>query len=1461
MIQKLLKILSITILFSNVSFAQKEANIWYFGQNAGLDFNSGSPVALTNGQLVTLEGCASIADSNGNLQFYTDGTTIWTKDHSIMSNGTGLNGNFSSTQSAIIIPKPDALNIYYVFTVDFQGEPNGLQYSEVDMTLNSGLGAVTTTKNTLLLTPVLEKLTAVNHANGKDIWVICHKNGSAEFYAYLVTPTGVQNTPVITDIGFSYSGSSFDDNAGYMKVSPDGTKIAMAFYKFSNGIQLFDFNNSTGELSSHINFYEVTGVVQPYGLEFSPSGDILYVSGSSGISQFDITLPTVFETLLNTTFLNNEIIDNNWGALQLAPDGKIYVTRAATNGAPEINALSVINNPDVLGLGCGFQLDVISLGTGIAKSGLPPFIQSFFIVGFEFENVCFGGTTQFNANISQAYDSLSWDFGDGNSSNIETPTHTYLSTGDYDVTLSVTSGGQTSTETQTITIYEQPTATQPQDILVCDVDNDGFYSFDLTTQNTAILNGQSSSDFDITYYASMLDYTNGNTIVSPSNYTNSNAYSSQAIIASVFNVNNNSCEAITSFNIEVFESPTPNQNVPKLSFCDDTSFGTDDDGRIIFDLTQNETSILNGQSPLDFTVNYYRDSGLTNVISTASAYQNLNVQEIIYVDVVNNSNTNCRAQTSFDIEVFELPTVSSLVELKQCDDDLDGSSVFNLTEVNIKLSTNYQNETITFYESQADAENSNDPITNNTTYVNETVSTDSVWARVENSNNCYRTAQVNLIISTTQIPNTYTRNFYQCDDGIDITDGIATFDLSIVDNEIQALFPIGQQLIIKYYRNQVDALSEINSIDNITSYQNIGYPNIQNVFIRVDSAVDNDCLGLGHHITLHVETVPVANPVIVTEQCDDDGDGMYAFNTSNIEATLLNGQTNLTVAYFDGMGNSISSPLPNPFLTATQTITARVINSSSQDIVGACYHETQIVFAVDAAAVAYPISDFVECDDDGDGEFEFDTSNIETTVLNGQTGMLVSYFDEKGNLLPSPLPNPFTTNTQTITTRVENKLSSICYDETSINFVVSEQPIANTIANDFACDDATNDGEYIFILSNYDSQILSGQSSSIFEVAYFKNEADAQNNLDALPNLYAVNTVSQKVYGRVQNIRNASCYEIISFELGVHYLPIANSPENILVCDDDTNDGVETFDFSALDEVILNGQSPTKNIISYHLSLTDAETGNDKQNISFTNTESPQTIYVRLENANFPDCYTTTSFQIIVNEQPVLLMKGQWPICEGDTVEIVADVGYDEYLWSTGETSRNITVDTPGTYEVTTINVYGGLRCQTSKTITVTESNIATITSIDTEDWTSKNNNITVYVEGNGNYEYSLDGINYQDSNEFNNLIIDEYIVYVRDKNGCGVVSDSVYLLNYPKFFTPNNDGYNDTWQILNSRHEPNNKVYIYNRYGKLLKQLTPTDLGWDGTINGSRLISDDYWFVLERQNGKTYKGHFTLKR
>ena len=372
---------------------------------------------------------------------------------------------------------------------------------------------------------------------------------------------------------------------------------------------------------------------------------------------------------------------------------------------------------------------------------------------------------------------------------------------------------------------------------------------------------------------------------------------------------------------------------------------------------------------------------------------------------------------------------------------------------------------------------------------------------------------------------------------------------------------------------------------------------------------------------------------------------------------------------------------------------------------------------------------------------------------------------------------------------------------------------------------------------------------------------NAQDNISSLPDNYLVDSATSTVYVRIQNITNPNCYDITSFNLGVNYLPIANQPDNLMQCDDSSNDGKEIFDLSSQNEMILNGQLSSEHNVSFHLSLNEAENFINPLEASFENTENPQTIFARLENSSNQDCFTTTSFIIEVMEQPILEMKDKLPICEGGSIQLSADAGFDTYDWSTGETTQSITVDFPGSYDVVVSNIYGDLICESSKAIEVVNSNIATIIEVETTDWSQFDNTILVLIEGDGDYEYSIDGINFQDSNQFSALVIDDYTVYVRDKNGCGITSEDVYLMYYPKFFTPNNDGYHDYWQIMNSHREPENRLYIYDRYGKLLQEISPTGRGWDGAFNGQNMPSSDYWFVLERQNGKSYTGHFSLKR
>lgn len=161
-------------------------------------------------------------------------------------------------------------------------------------------------------------------------------------------------------------------------------------------------------------------------------------------------------------------------------------------------------------------------------------------------------------------------------------------------------------------------------------------------------------------------------------------------------------------------------------------------------------------------------------------------------------------------------------------------------------------------------------------------------------------------------------------------------------------------------------------------------------------------------------------------------------------------------------------------------------------------------------------------------------------------------------------------------------------------------------------------------------------------------------------------------------------------------------------------------------------------------------------------------------------------------------------------------------------------------------------------------SNIATISNIDVIDATS-NNTITIIVSGEGDYEFAIDNISgpYQDSNLFENVSPGLHDVYIRDKNNCGIVQELVSVIGFPKFFTPNNDGYNDTWQVygINVSSQQESIIYVFDRFGKLVKQLSPSDSGWDGTFNGQPLPSSDYWFHIKLQDGRTFKSHFTLKR
>jgi len=346
---------------------KKNTAIWYFGHKAGLDFNSGSPAAITNGQMHLREGGATIADDDGNLLFYTDGDTVWNKNHAVME--TGLLGHFSSSQSGIIVRKPESTKDFYIFTLDAveNNLADGLRYSEVDMTLNGGLGAVTT-KNTLLYTPTCENITAVSHATENAIWLITHKFPGTEYVTYKITTSGIDIlNPIVQSIGVNIILST--ESLGQSKISPDGNKYAVARHD-NTRVEKYDFDRTNANLSNLITI--PTGTSEPFGVEFSPNNEVLYISTntfletSNGVYQYNLLAGNEAAIINSKTTLATLSLAF---ALQLGLDDKIYIAKFSDTH------LDVINNPDVLGVGANYVVGQQLLAGRKSLISLPQFVR------------------------------------------------------------------------------------------------------------------------------------------------------------------------------------------------------------------------------------------------------------------------------------------------------------------------------------------------------------------------------------------------------------------------------------------------------------------------------------------------------------------------------------------------------------------------------------------------------------------------------------------------------------------------------------------------------------------------------------------------------------------------------------------------------------------------------------------------------------------------------------------------------------------------------------------------------------------------------------------------------------------------------------------------------------------------------------------------------------------------------
>ena len=916
------------------------------------------------------------------------------------------------------------------------------------------------------------------------------------------------------------------------------------------------------------------------------------------------------------------------------------------------------------------------------------------------------------------------------------------------------------------------------DIEVCDdPTNDGFEVFDLTSQIAGILGTQNPATYVVTFHNSQLDADTGaNPIATPATYTNT-TINTETVFVRIESTVDTTCNTTGTFDLIIAPSPVANL-ANDLVVCDDAS----NDGVETFVLSDQDPDVLGTQNPADFTISYHAsqvDADANANPLNAAAYQNAGTgTETIFVRIESVTNGTCYNTTSFDITVDALAIANPMNDITVCDDATnDGFEIFNLTqnEVDLLGTQNPADFTVSYHESQPDADANINAIATPMTFTNTVATQQTIFVRIQPNANvdCYATGTFDLIIAPQPVANA-PNDMVVCDDASN--DGTETFDLTTQTASI-----LGTQnpadFTISFHNSQADADANANAI--ALTYDNVSSP--ETVFVRVESLNNPLCVA-----TTTFDLVVNPSPAIVTpaaiELCDDpSGDGIEAFDLTSNELALLNGIDPTTV-----------------------TIS---------------YHLSQ----ADADAMA--------------------------------------------GVITSPYTN--TSLTEPIFVRVEDNLSG-CFNVVTYDLILNEIPSVNLAVSDLQECDPDNDGIATFNLDDRSTEILNGQSG--VSIIYYENLADATADVNSVTSNFT-NTVNPQAIG-YRLINDATgCYSLGTFNIEATGGPIAIVPAPLENCADAIG-GIATADLDIATAAITAAQTGVT--VTFHESQLDADNNVNSVATSYTYS-SDTTLFIRVED-NTTGCVNFSTVQLVYNDLPIPSLLSQYVICidangvllDGpavlDTGLTTANNSFEWFLDATvipGETSGVLNATAAGDYEVVITDVTSG--CTNSQTTNVRQSGIPTDFNVEvTSDTYGVDHQVIATATGPDEYWFRLDDGPYVNSGVFNNVTPGPHTVTIAERNGCGEIVIDVFVFGYPDFFTPNNDGFNDTWNIVGGDRLPGTTLYIFDRFGKLLKQLDVTGIGWDGTYNGEPMPSSDYWFRIDYvQDGSTSTatGHFALKR
>ncbi|MXN92349.1 T9SS type B sorting domain-containing protein [Flavobacterium sp. Sd200] len=1075
----------------------------------------------------------------------------------------------------------------------------------------------------------------------------------------------------------------------------------------------------------------------------------------------------------------------------------------------------------------------------------------------------------------------------------------------------------------TIVVNPVPEATDPlQDYVICDngaVDTDGLGVFDLTSYSATVLNTMNPAQFLLSYFHSYDDAADdSNAITNPAAYLSSS--SSEIVYIKVTN-SVTGCYDIVDLQLTVNPLPVANQPTP-ISLCDD-----DNDQNQVFDLTTKIPEITGGADGVDVTFHdtFVDADGGTNAYTEAQTLNYTNSSpgvETIFVRVTNRD-TGCYRVVLLDVRVEALPTLTlpTADDLALCDTDGDGYTIIDLTAlVADMVNHGGASVTVNFYETEEDALDGVRPILNPAQYMNLNPFSHNVWVVAENAAGC---SSIPVMLTFTISPAPQVPDLdplEKCDDDDDDQDNRVEFDLTEQDAIIRVAPGITSSTLIYYYASEADARNGGPRIIRPARYVGTGGTFI---WVRTEDPL-TECFSVTSFELIVNKPVDVTEPTQLVK-CDPvlsnpfpQAEFDLTVKDEEILAPTGLGQLNVVTYYESDADVAANNPITNPETYTNppgeNPKTLSVVVTTPEG----CISQTYLTIRVLPQPTPNPAPDPLElCDETNPGDLveEFDLTLAARNILRNAANTVLTYYvelaDAELGIPGTEIPDPTQYESASAIIYVRASLAgsetgdASCAQVVPLELIVNPMPM--TSVETYAICQQPYTGTATFDLGNYRNEILGpGAVQTDYIVRFYADDpnvvAPGINN-PTLPFLY--NTATTTIYVSAENIAT-ECKIVLPLLLSVEPQTIANAVDasEFIECDyDGTNDGFFEFDLTLANDDIVGAQGPLANYdVTFYLTETDALAGvNPIPNpTAYTNvTANSQTIWAEVRNNQYDyGCPAYVSFNLVVTQlpEPTGINGDDLHTSCVDFIDntlvynsvrldsgIPAGAGHT-YQWFVdgvaipGAVASTYDAVETGTYTVVATGPTGCIS-EPSAGYDVVKSGPASLIGDGyvVSNAFSQNQSITVLVEGFGNYQYSMyPNGPWQNSNVFTNVATGYHTIYIRDITEenedlrCDVVTiENVSTIDYPKFFTPNNDGYNDYWNIIGLANFPSSQIFIFDRYGKLIKQLSPKSnpaegQGWDGTFNGVPLPSDDYWFTVTFPEGNTvreFKAHFALKR